>query len=54
MNNKRHHDYYDDDYDNEYEYELEGTYNMRGGNYVMDEYMEPRYGNYARRGRMSR
>ena len=51
---KRHHDYYDDDYDNEYEYELEGTYNMRGGNYAMDEYMEPRYGNYARRGRMSR
>ena len=52
MYHKRHHDYYDDDYDNEYEYELEGTYNMRGGNYTMDDY---RYGNYARGGRrMSR
>ena len=40
MYRKRHHDYYDDDYDNEYEYELEGIYNMRGGNYTMD-------GNYA-------
>lgn len=52
MYHKRHYDYYDDDYDNEYEYELEGTYNMRGGNYTMDDY---RYGNYARGGRrMSR
>lgn len=51
MYHKRHHDYYDDDYDNEYEYELEGTYNMHGGNYAMDDY---RYGNYARGRRMSR
>lgn len=45
---KRHHDYYDD-YDNDYEYELEGTYNMRGGNYAMDNDY-----NYARGRRMSR
>ena len=48
MYHKRHHDYYDD-YDNDYEYELEGTYNMRGGNYAMDG-----YGDYARGRRMSR
>lgn len=48
---KRHHDYYDDDYDNEYEYELEGTYNMHGGNYMMDGYG---HDNYARGRRMSR
>lgn len=45
---KRHNDYYDD-YDNDYEYELEGTYNMRGGNYAMDNDY-----NYARGRRMSR
>ena len=45
MYHKRHHDYYDDD--NEYEYELEGTYNMRGGNYAMDNDY-----NYARGRRM--
>ena len=49
MYHKRHHDYYDDDYDREYEYEVDGTYNMRGGNYAMDS-----YGDYARGRRMSR
>lgn len=49
MYHKRHHGYYDDDYDNEYEYEVDGTYNMRGGNYAMDS-----YGDYARGRRMSR
>jgi hypothetical protein len=49
MYHKRHHDYYDDDYDSEYEYEVDGTYNMRGGNYAMDG-----YGEYARGRRMSR
>lgn len=49
MYHKRHHDYYDDDYDNEYEYELDGTYNMRGGSYAMDG-----YGTYARGRKMSR
>lgn len=50
------HDYYDDDYDNEYEYELEGTYNMRGGNYAYDNYARGNYAmdNYARGRRMSR
>lgn len=53
---KRHHDYYDDDYDNEYEYELEGTYNMRGGNYAYDNYSMNTYAkdDYARGRRMSR
>ena len=49
MYHKRHHGYYDDDYDHEYEYEVDGTYNMRGGNYAMDG-----YGDYARGRRMSR
>ena len=49
MYHKRHYDYYDDDYDNEYEYEVDGTYNMRGGNYAMDG-----YGDYTRGRRMSR
>lgn len=49
MYHKRHHGYYDDDYDHEYEYEVDGTYNMRGGNYTMDG-----YGDYARGRRMSR
>ena len=49
MYHKRHHDYYDADYDNEYEYELDGTYNMRGGSYAMDG-----YGTYARGRKMSR
>lgn len=50
------HGYYDDDYDNEYEYELEGTYNMRGGNYTYDNYARGNYAmdNYARGRRMSR
>lgn len=55
------HGYYDDDYDNEYEYELEGTYNMRGGNYTYDNYARDNYArggyamdNYARGRRMSR
>lgn len=49
MYHKRHYDYYNDDYDHEYEYELDGTYNMRGGNYTMDG-----YGTYARGRKMSR
>ena len=48
------HDYYDDEDENEYEYELRGTYNMRGGNYVMDDYDRYEHNPYARRGRMSR
>lgn len=54
---KRHgYDYFDDDDDNEYEYELQGIYNMRGGNYAMDNgYAHDRYrDNYARGRRMSR
>lgn len=51
------HDYYDDEDENEYEYELRGVYNMRGGNYAMDnDYAYGRYAhdNYARGRRMSR
>lgn len=50
-------DYYDDEDENEYEYELRGVYNMRGGNYAMDDnYARGRYAqdNYARGRRMSR
>ena len=59
MNNyHKHHgyDFYDDEDDNEYEYELAGVYNMRGGNYAMDDnYAYARYrDNYARGRRMSR
>ena len=49
MYHKRHHYDYDDDYGDEYEYELDGTYNMRGGSYAMDG-----YGSYDRGRRMSR
>lgn len=48
---KRHHDYDYDDDDNEYEYEVRGTYNMYGGNYMMDDHRG--YDNYTRR-KMSR
>ena len=52
---KRHYnDYYDDEDENDYEYELHGTYNMRGGNYAMDDYGRYGYDNYARGRRMSR
>jgi len=52
----KHHynDYYDDEDDNEYEYELRGVYNMRGGNYAMDDYGKYERDNYARGRRMSR
>lgn len=51
---------YDDYDDNDYEYELRGTYNMRGGNYAYGEYDHSNYmhndysDNYARGRRMSR
>lgn len=52
---KRHYDYDYDDDDNEYEYEVRGTYNMYGGNYMMnDSYDRYDHDNYTRRGRMSR
>ena len=52
---KRHYnDYYDDEDESDYEYEVYGTYNMRGGNYAMDDYGRYGYDNYARGRRMSR
>lgn len=50
----RYHDYYDDEDENDYEYELRGTYNMRGGNYAMDDYGKYGHDLYARGRRMSR
>lgn len=60
MYHKRHYNDYDDYDDNDYEYELRGTYNMRGGNYAYGEYDHSNYmhndysDNYARGRRMSR
>lgn len=51
---RRKHGYYDDENDSEYEYELEGTYNMRGGSYAMDDYDRYDYDRYARGRKMSR